>query len=144
MHGCHIYSPLKNLRLIWAFKFFIWAPGWLSQLSVCLWLRSQSQGPGIQPQGLAGSLLLLLPLPLLSLNLFIWEREKGEGQRERENLKKALYTVRSPTWGLISPPWDHDLSWNQELDTWVSHSGAPKMLFLNCYLYLYYDMVYII
>ena len=25
-------------------------PGWLSQLSVCLWLRSQSQGPKIKPQ----------------------------------------------------------------------------------------------
>ena len=28
------------------------APGWLSQLSVCLWLRSWSQSPGIESDSL--------------------------------------------------------------------------------------------
>ena len=49
------------------------------------------------------------------------ERERkhvGEGQkeRERENPKQAPHSVRSPAWGSISWLWDHDLSWNQELD----------------------------
>lgn len=43
------------------------APGWLIQFSVCLQLRSRSQGPGIEPPGWvpcsAWSRLLLLPLP---------------------------------------------------------------------------------
>ena len=30
-------------------KYFQGVPGWLSQLSLCLWLRSQSRGPGIKP-----------------------------------------------------------------------------------------------
>ena len=50
------------------------ALGWLSQLSVCLWLRSQSKCPGIEshirlsaPRGVCFSLSLCLPLPLLVL-----------------------------------------------------------------------------
>ena len=48
------------------------APGWLSQLGVCLQLRSRSQGPAIEPHmGLPAQPLhlpLLLPLPLLVLS----------------------------------------------------------------------------
>ena len=53
------------------------------------------------------------------LFLFIWECEcarEREWQRERENLKWTPNRVGSPTWALISQPWDQDLSWNQELD----------------------------
>ena len=39
--------------------------GWLSQLSVCLWLKSQSQSSEIKPHiGLSAQWGLLLPLPL--------------------------------------------------------------------------------
>ena len=54
--------------------------------------------------------------------LIYWrEREResvsrGEGQRERDNLKQALCSAWSPTWGLIPRSWAHDLSQNQELD----------------------------
>ena len=48
------------------------APGWLSQLSICLQLRSLSQGPGIEPclrlpaqRAVCFSLSLCLPLCLL-------------------------------------------------------------------------------
>ena len=46
--------------------------GWLSWLGVCLWLRSWSQGPGMDSSCIrlparGGSLLLLLPLPLPGL-----------------------------------------------------------------------------
>ena len=34
---------------------------------------------------------------------------------ERENLKPAPLSVQSLMWCLIPQPWDHDLSWNQEL-----------------------------
>ena len=40
---------------------------------------------------------------------------KGRG-RGRENLKQTLCWACSWTWRSISPPWDHDLSRNQELD----------------------------
>ena len=50
------------------FKCFIWAPGCLSWLCICLRLRSSSQGPGIKPciglpapQGVYFSLSLILP-----------------------------------------------------------------------------------
>jgi len=43
------------------------------------------------------------------------DREQGEGQRE--NLKQTPSWEQSPTRDLISSPWDHDLSWNQESDT---------------------------
>lgn len=43
------------------------------------------------------------------------------GQRERENIKQAPRPSLEPSasallGGSISPPWDHDLSRNQELD----------------------------
>lgn len=63
--------------------------------------------------------------------LFIWERESvcariGGGQRKRENLKQIPHWVQTPTWGLISGPWDHDLTniKSQTLNQ-LSHRGAP-------------------
>ena len=50
---------------------------------------------------------------------FLFGREHGgEGQRDggRENLKQAPHPTQSLTWGSISWPWDHDMSWNQEVD----------------------------
>lgn len=53
----------------------------------------------------------------LKIYWLIWEREcsheVGGGQREREHKTDSLLSVR-PTWGLISSPWDCDLSRNQE------------------------------
>lgn len=41
------------------------APGWLSQLRICLWLRSWSCGPGTEPHGgLPAQQRVLLSLPL--------------------------------------------------------------------------------
>ena len=42
---------------------------------------------------------------------------RGNGRRGRENLKQALHTGWSPTWGSISGLSDHDLGQNQESDT---------------------------
>ena len=61
----------------WMKKTYIGTPGWLSRLSVCLWLRSWSQGPGIKPHirlparwaCFCLSLCLLLPLLVLSCSL---------------------------------------------------------------------------
>ena len=52
---------------------------------------------------------------------FFFERERkneqGAGaEEERENPKQAPYSGQSLMWGLISQPWDHDLSQNQESD----------------------------
>ena len=56
------------------------APGWLSQLSICLLLRSWSQSPGIKPciglpaqQRACFALSLCLPLLLLVLSLSLSE-----------------------------------------------------------------------
>ena len=63
--------------------------------------------------------------PALFIYVFIfWERERGwaeaegeaVGEGEKESLKQAPYPAWSPTWGLISWPWDHDWSPNQESD----------------------------
>ena len=53
----------------------------------------------------------------------------GEGQRERESPKPTPHWVQSPRWVLIPWSWDHDLSWNQELDTrWTASPGALHQL----------------
>ena len=44
------------------------------------------------------------------------ERKRGGAKRERKNCKQAPCSAWNPTWGSISGPWDHDLSWNQESD----------------------------
>ena len=55
-----------------------------------------------------------------------WERG-AEG--ERENLKQAPHAAWSPTQGLISQPWDHDPSQNQELSAQPTEpSRCPKTL----------------
>ena len=54
--------------------------------------------------------------------IYLLEREREsehkwwEGQKWRENLKHTPCWAWSLTQGLISWLWDHDLSWNQELD----------------------------
>ena len=60
----------------------------------------------------------------LFLKIYLFEIEnvrahEWEGQREREkdNLKQIQCWAQSPAQGLISRPWDHNLSWNQESDT---------------------------
>ena len=47
---------------------------------------------------------------------------QGEGQRERE--KQTPHWAGSLMQGLITGPWDHDLSQRQTLN-WLSHPGAP-------------------
>ena len=76
---------------------------------------------------------------------FFWEREsvwlcvcvcvhapaqagrEAEGERERE--KQIPHWTESPTQGLISGPWGHDLNWRQTFNQ-LSHPGAPLMAFL--------------
>ena len=51
------YSSDTHCSAVWAFHtYLLWSsklyfrfrvPGWLGQLSICLWLRSWSQGPGV-------------------------------------------------------------------------------------------------
>ena len=56
-------------------------------------------------------------------NYFIWEREEERDSGRdrgggRQHLKQTPCWVWSPTWGSIPGPWDHDLSRNQESNTW--------------------------
>ena len=51
----------------------------------------------------------------------------GEG----ENSKQTPHWAQSPTWGLISQPWDHDLSWNQESDSQPTESPIHIPLWLS-------------
>ena len=49
------------------------------------------------------------------------ERESGGGgeeqrEKEKETPKQAPCSVQGPTWGLILPPRDHDLSLYQKSD----------------------------
>ena len=75
-------SALWNQTLLNHMKYTHWlrlinrAPGWLSGLSLCLRLRSWSQGPGMEPRiglsaqrGVCFSLSLCLPLCLLVISL---------------------------------------------------------------------------
>ena len=62
--------------------------------------------------------------------------QEGRGGRGRENLKQTappgttLSTEHNV--GLMPGPQDHELSRNQELDAWLTNSGAPKyVLFLE-------------
>ena len=46
------------------------------------------------------------------------DHKLGRGTEEKgQNLKQTPYSAQSPTQGSIPWPWDHDLSWNQELDS---------------------------
>ena len=81
-------------------------PGWLSQLSGCLQLRSWSQGPGIkawvQAPCSVGSLLLTLPLHLLPLRLsctVLNEYIKFLKTKKIFKMPTALTSsMRTPTW----------------------------------------------
>ena len=59
------------------------------------------------------------------LYLFMIERE-----REGKNLKQTPRWGWSPKQGLISSPWDHDLSQNQESNR-LSNSDAPETICLE-------------
>ena len=52
-----------------------------------------------------------------------------KGEKEKENLKQAPRSAQSLTQGSILWPWDHDLSWNQELDT--EPTEPLRLPFLN-------------
>ena len=59
--------------------------------------------------------------------MYIFLGGGGARERMRENLKQAPHSaVCSLTWGLISQPWDHDLSWNPELDTKLIEPLRPS------------------
>ena len=50
-------------------------------------------------------------------DLFIYFRKVGRGRgRRKKNLKQTPHWVQTLTRGSISPPWDHDLSREQESD----------------------------
>ena len=51
---------------------------------------------------------------------FLFLKKTREGQRERENLKQAPSPAWSPTQGLMSQPWYHDLSQNHESDAYLT------------------------
>ena len=61
----------QGIKAVWVQTLTFWrATGWLSQLSIWLWLRLWSRGPGIVLHWApcsAGSLLVSLPLPWLLL-----------------------------------------------------------------------------
>ena len=82
MSSCHewppgmctkVYGPHSKTR-------DMGAPGWLSWLSICLWFRSWSQGPGIEPRvGLPAQQSLSLPflsLALSQINKIFLKREE--------------------------------------------------------------------
>ena len=86
------------------------APKYISQVSPPLLL------PRCHPQS----------LPFLRFIVF-WERKResmtGRGRvEERENLKQTPHWAWSLTLGLISRPWDHDLS---QMLSWLCHPGVP-------------------
>ena len=68
----------------------------------------------------------------------LW-RERAR-RREREKLKQVPRSAQNPVRGLISGPWDHDLSQNQEL---VVQPPEPfrhpfkKIFFTFIYLFIY-------
>ena len=55
------------------------------------------------------------------------ERER-EREGEKENPKQAPFSAWSLTQGCIPRPWDHDLSQNQESDTWSKPPRLPWAL----------------
>lgn len=77
-----------------------------------------------------GSVFKKCPLPFYFLPFFLpsfpflpsslWEEDNGKGRRRgRERMSSKLHAqVQSPRWGLISRPWDPDLSWSQESEAW--------------------------
>ena len=114
----------------------------LRQWSHSSWDTAPRQGSALTAQSLLGILSLPLSLSLLSLPLslcpfpahpnffycFLFflililerkrEHEWGRGaDKEKENLKQALHTAQSLTWGWIPWPWDHNLSQNHASDT---------------------------
>ena len=93
------------------------APGWLSQLSVCLRLRSWSQGRGMEPHqapSSAGSLLLPLPLHCtpsrsscsrscmvsLSLSNKIFKNKKQTKLKQRQKAASWIWPMGS---SLLTP-----------------------------------------
>ena len=78
----------------------------------------------------------------LKIFFSIWElgsewtrKSKHESGWGAEREKQTSHWAGSPTQGSIPGPSDHDLSWRQTLN-WMSHLGAPKVMFLICDLYV--------
>ena len=124
----------------------LWAPGWLSQLIICLWLSSWPQGPGIEPciwlpaqRGASLSLCLLLPLLVLCQKkiifiylkdfIYSWEteRERERGvQRHRQREKQA--SCREPDMGL-DPGTPESRPGPKAGAKSSSHPGVPQFFF---------------
>ena len=64
------------------------------------------------------NLYVFLTFYFLKIYWFILERvNKSEQKEEQKNLEQTPSWAQSLMWDLISQPWGHDLSWNQESDT---------------------------
>ena len=64
-------------------------------------------------------------------------RGAGEGEGQADSALSAEPNVGLSIWDLISWPWDHDLSQNQELDALLTEPHmCPKlyMIILNAWL----------
>ena len=62
----------------------------------------------------------------LKIYLFILERESEQWEEQRE--RKQRISNKFLMWCLISWPWDHDLSCNQEMDALLTEpSRCPQM-----------------
>ena len=66
---------------------------------------------------------------------------KGQRERERENPRQSPHLTWKPTQGSIPRPWNHDLSWNQRVQTlnWLSHSGGPRLCFFFFLKFIYFE-----
>ena len=92
----------------------------LVQSEVKMWLTLVSQSSDM-PLEHVKMHHLSLAISFSSSFLFLLEGEKERaqkraGERQRGNPKWSPHPTWSPMWGSISPPWHHDLGWNQELD----------------------------
>ena len=107
-----LWCPCHNPYLSWAH-------------SLCQSLFNFSTSPLSQPalffKILSYSVVFIFSFFKDFIYFFILKREREhvweQGEGQSENLKQTPHWVRRPTQGLISQPWDHDLSQNQESDT---------------------------
>ena len=91
---------------------------------VCFSYRLKGFIQGSELGGVSNMRLAVFP-PLFPLNIiiifktysFIYLREReGKGRRRERKSQADSQLSRAPMWGLISRPWDHVQSWNQESD----------------------------
>ena len=119
---------------------------YMNILKTCLFIFEKECGEGQRERGrerilsrlCAVSAELDVRLELMNREIMTWAKTKRQMLNQlshpgalRERILTRLHAQHGDTWGSIPWPWDHDLSWNRELDAWPTKPPRRSLLDLS-------------